>query len=76
MIIPSLMYLSQAHAVRLRHILKRLDGKDPEKMSVDRYLEELGGVVAALAEDAGVKATWERESRSPSVHFRLMGRPK
>lgn len=45
-------------------------------MSLDRYVEELKGVVPALLEDAGIKSTFERESRSPSVHFMLLGRPK
>lgn len=66
----------QSHADRLRHIVKRLDGKDPSKMSVDKYLEELGPIVKALSEDAAIHSTLERESASPSVHFRLMGRPK
>lgn len=56
--------------------MKRLDGKDPAKMSVDKYVEELAPIVKALSEDAAIRATFERESAAPSVHFRLMGRPK
>lgn len=56
--------------------MRRFEGKQPDKMSVDRYIEELATIVPALAEDPGVKATLERECHTPSVHFRLMGRPK
>ncbi len=66
----------QAHVDRLRHIAKRLEGKDPAKMALERYAAELPAVVDALSKDPAVLATFEKEQLCPSVHFSNMGRPK
>lgn len=66
----------QAQVDRLKHIAKRLEGKEPGKMSLERYAEELPALADALCKDAALLQVLEKEHLSPSIHFLNMGRPK